>query len=61
LGLGHELFESGVEFIHSTIELVLDEVHFGMHGSHVIIHFGMNGSNVIIQFLIGFFLVSGSH
>jgi hypothetical protein len=43
LGLVHELFESGVDFFNSTIEMFLDV------------------ENVIIQFLIGFFLLSGSH
>jgi hypothetical protein len=42
-------------------KMFLDIVHFGMNGRNVSIHLGLKGSKVIVQFLIGFFLVSGSH
>jgi hypothetical protein len=39
LGLVHELFESGIKFIYSTIELFLEVVHFHINEKNVTIHF----------------------
>jgi hypothetical protein len=46
----HELFESGIEFVNSSIELLLD-----------VVHFGINNKYVKIPFLISFVFVCGSH
>jgi hypothetical protein len=42
-------------------ELGLDVVHFCMNGWNVPIYLGLKGSKFSTKFLIGFFLVGGSH
>jgi hypothetical protein len=57
----HELVERRMDFNNLATELVLDVVHFCMNGWNVPIYLGMKGSKVSTQFLVGFFLVGGSH